>query len=265
MHGARYAEIVSKSYYTSSCMIIEICIAVFTKVEVTRKISEKEETFSALMYDVQMHFQSCSEQVVQAMKSYLTSLSMSMREDVSECVFVAHQAEIITYNKLPHIFQWLTINGFWSFLNIYLLEKLVDRYSNNDDLKRRIDEFKKDMEKFKQETKLVDFLPAWSGRCPHIPASGFAPIILRVNKDWADCTLADVARLEGFLESKFLFNRFLLRFANGRSGSVVIMWLAPSHAVAYLKKRLMAVGTISLGEAGIVEMKFGENFTVKVK
>lgn len=241
-----------------------ICTAVFTKIEVTQKISEKEEIFSALMDDVQMYFQGCSEEVVQAMKLYLTSLSMSIQEDVSECVFASHQAEIITYNKIPHIFQWLTINGFWSFLNIYLLEKLVDRYSNSDNLKQRIAKFKEDMGKFKQEMKLVDFLPAWSGRCPHIPASGFAPIILRVNKDWADCTLADVARLEGFLESRFLINRFLLRFANGCSGSVVIMWLAPSHAVAYLKKRFKAIGTTSLGEVGIIEMKFGENFMVKV-
>ena len=236
----------------------------FIKTEVTQKISEKEDTFAALVSDVQVHFQSCSEDVVQAMKSYLTSLSMSIREDVNECVFASHQAEIITYNKLPQIFQWLTINGFWSFLNIYLLEKLVDRYSNNDDLKKRIAIFKEDMQKFKQEMKLADFLPAWSGRCPHIPANGFAPIILRVNKDWGDCTLADVAKLEGFLEGRFLINRFLFKFANAHSGSVVIMWLVPTHAIAYLKKQIMAIGTISLDEVGIVEMKFGENFMVKV-
>ena len=238
--------------------------AVFTKKEVTRKISEKEEAFAALIDNVQMHFQSCSEEVVQAMKSYLTSLSMSVREDVNKCVFASHQAEIITYNKLPQIFQWLTINGFWSFLNIYLLEKLVDRYSNNDGLKQSIARFKEDMQTFKQEMKLADFLPAWSGRCPHISASGFAPIILRVNKDWGDCTLADVAEMEGFLESRFLINRFLFRFANAHSGSVVIMWLTPTHAIAYLKKQIMAIGTISLDEVGIVEMKFGENFMVKV-
>ena len=237
----------------------------FTKLEVTQKISEKEEIFSALIYAVQMHFQSCSEDVVQAIKSSLISLSMSIREDVSTCVFTSHQAEIITYNKVPQIFQWLTINGFWSFLNFYLLEKLVDRHSSSDDLKKRVADFKAEMEKFKQEMKLSEFLPAWSGRCPHVSASGFEPVILRVNTDWPNCTLADVARLEGYLESRFLINRFILRFANSHPGSVVIMWLVPSHAIPYLKNRIMAVGTESLSEVGIVEMKFGDNFTVKVE
>ena len=220
-----------------------------------------EEKFAALVSDVQLHFQGFSEKVIQAMKSYLTSLSMSVREDVSECVFTSRQAEIITYNKLPQIFQWLTINNVWSFLNIYLLEKLVGTYSQSDALKQRIARFKEEMQKFKREMKLADFLPAWSGRCPHVPTSGFAPIILRVNKDWGDCTLADVAEMEGFLESRFLINRFILRFANAHYGSVVIMWLAPTHAIAYLKKRIMAIGTVAFNQ---VEMKFGDNFTVKV-
>ena len=238
----------------------------FTKREVTQKIAEMEEKFSALVSNVQLHFQSFSEEDIQAMKSYLTSLSMSVREDVSECVFTSQQAEIITYSKLPQIFQWLTINGIWSFLNIYLLEKLVDTYSNSDDLKQRVATFKEEMQHFKRDMKLVDFLPAWSGRCPHVPSSGFAPIILRVNKDWGNCTLSDVAEMEGFLESRFLINRFILRFANGHYGSVVIMWLVPAHTITYLKKRIMAIDKTSFHEKEIVEITFGDNYnTIEVR
>ena len=242
--------------------ILEL-LTVFTKREVTQKIAEMEEKFSTLISSVQLHFQSFPEEEIQAMKSYLTSLSMSVREDVSECVFTSQQAEIITYSKLPKIFQWLSINGIWSFLNMYLLEKLVDTYSKSDDLKQRVATFKEEMRHFKRDMKLADFLPAWSGRCPHVPSSGFAPIILRVNKDWGDCTLGDVADMEGFLESRFLINRFILRFANGHYGSVVIMWLVPAHAIAYLKKRILAIGSVSL-TTNQVEVKLGGNFTVKV-
>ena len=236
-------------------------LAVFTKVEVTRKIAVMEERFSDLLCDVQEFLK--SETNVEAIKLYLTSLSMSIREDVSPTVFTSQQAVIITHSKLTQIFEWLTTNGFWSFLNFYLLERLVDKYGNAD-LKIRVDAYKQDMESFKLEMKLVDFLPAWSGRSPHIPASGFEPIILRVNKDWSGCTLADVARLEGFLESRFLINRFLLRFANGRPGSVVIMWLAPSHVIAFMKQRIMAVGTESLTEVGVIEVKFEDKIVLKV-
>ena len=233
----------------------------FTKVEVARKIATMEERFSGLLCDVQEFLK--REGNVEAIKLYLTSLSMSIKEDVSPSVFTSQQAVIITHSKLTQIFEWLTINGFWSFLNFYLLERLVDRYGNNA-LKTSVNAFKQDMERFKLDMKLVDFLPAWSGRSPHIPASGFEPIILRVNKDWSNCTLADVARLEGFIESRFLINRFLLRFANGHSGSVVIMWLAPSHAIAFLKEMIMAVGTESFTELGVVEVKFGDKIVVKV-
>ena len=186
----------------------------------TRKIEDKENEFSILQCNVRKYLQAnCSEDDIQDMKVYLTSLSVSISEDTSPLVFTSYQAEIIIYNSLTQIFQWLTLNGCWSFLNFYLLEKIVSRYVRDDGLKECITKFKEDMEKFKHEMKLADFLPAWSGRCPHIPASGFEPIILRINRDWADCTLADVAEMEGFLESRFLINRFILRFANGHYGS----------------------------------------------
>ena len=194
-----------------------IHLIVFVKPDVTQKIAEKERSFFSLLCDVESNLRrNYSDEDIEDMKRYLVSLSVSVYEDVSPGVFTVRQAEIISYTKLQHIFQWCTINGLWSFLNFYLLERLVERYVRDDDLKTRFAEFKEGMKKFKQEMKLADFLPAWSGRCPHIPASGFEPIIHRVNKDWGDCTLADVARLEGFLESKFLINRFLLRFANSQ-------------------------------------------------
>ena len=238
--------------------------AVFAKAEVTQKIADKEIQFAALICDVQEHLRDCPEKVIESIKSFLTTLTVGIQEDTSPCVFLYHQAEIIAHNKLSQVFQWLTLHGFWSFLNFYLLEKIVDKYGTDDDLKKRIGAFKHDMEKFKLEMKLVDFLPAWSGRCPHIPAAGFEPIILRVNKDWPQCTLADIAKMEGYLESRFLINRFILRLANGRYGSVVIMWLVPSQAIAYLKERIMAVGTKSLREEGIIEVMLGENFVMKV-
>ena len=230
-----------------------------TKPDVTRKIATMEERFSGLLCDVQESLLSCRDTDVKKIKLYLTTLSVSIKEDVSPCVFTSHQAEIITYSDLTQIFQWLSIHGFWSFLNFYLLERLVEKFaSGNVQLKESVDVFKRDMEEFKHDTKLVDFLPAWSGRSPHISESGFQAIILRINKDWSECTLADVAKMEGFLESRFLINRFILRFANAQPGSVVIMWLAPVHAVEYLKKKLKEVSKIS------VEFCTMNNFTMKV-
>ena len=141
----------------------------------------------------------------------------------------------------------------------------MDKYgSGNVQLKESVDAFKQDMEEFKRDTKLVDFLPAWSGRSPHISESGFQAIILRMNKDWSGCTLADVARMEGFLESRFLINRFILRFANAQPGSVVIMWLAPIHAVEYLKKKIKEIGKVSVERPEIIEVAFSDKSTLKV-
>ena len=195
---------------------------------------------------------------------FLTTLAVSVREDANPCVFTTGQAAIISSSTLPQVFDWLTMNGFWSFLNFYLLERLVEKYCD-DQMKANVKAFQDEMEKFKSETKLADFLPAWSGRCPHIPASEFTPIILRVNKDWGDCTLADVAEMEGFIESRFLINRFLLRFANGHPGSVWIMWLVPSHAVAFLREKMATIDSNLLIEERITEVVFGQISVMRVR
>ena len=235
----------------------------FTKPDVTRTIEKMEDRFATLVCDVWKYLDNNPDIKVQEIKLYLTHLSASIKEDTQLSVFTDRQAEIITYSTLAQVFNWLKINGFWSFLNYYLLERLVDKYGNAA-LKASVNAFKTDMEQFKSEMKLVDFLPAWSGRSTHFTESGFQAIILRLNKTWSKCTLADVAKKEGYLESRFLINRFILRFANGQPGSVVIMWLVPSHVIEYIKKVAMEIGQKSLTEEGKIEVKFDHNITIKV-
>lgn len=230
---------------------------VFATLTVTRKIADMEERFANIMCDVRKHLQDHHSGDTDDIKLYLTSLTAGIKEDTSPCVFTTHQAAIISYSTLTQIFQWLSMHGFWSFLNFYLLECLVEKYCD-ESMKERVRSFGRQMEEFKRDMKLSDFLPAWSGRCPHIPSSGFEPIILRVNKDWEGYTLSHVAELEGFLESRFLINRFLFRFANGHYGSVVIMWLVPSHVIVYLKKKLAKIDPKFLSEEGITEVTLGE-------
>ena len=240
-----------------------IFFVVFTDPKVTRRIATMEDRFSSLVCDVQKYFDKIPDVDVQGIKLYLTNLSVSIREDTDCRVFTHHQAEIITYSTLTQVFQWLTIHGFWSFLNYYLLERLVNRYGNAA-LKESVSAFGADMEQFKSEMKLVDFLPAWSGRSAHFTESGFQAIILRLHKDWSECTLGNVAEMEGYLESRFLINRFILRFANGQPGSVVIMWLVPSHVIEYIKKVAMEIGQKSLMEEGIIEVTIDSNITMTV-
>ena len=235
----------------------------FTKLDVTRKIATMEESFTRLVGNVRKYLENNPDTDIQGIKLFLTNLSVSIREDTDCRVFTHRQAEIITYSTLTQVFQWLTIHGFWSFLNYYLLDCLVKEYGN-EALKTSLDNFNTDMEQFKNEMKLVDFLPAWSGRSAHFTESGFQAIILRLHKAWSKCTLADVAKMEGFLESRFLINRFILRFANGQPGSVVIMWLVPSHVIEYIKKVAMEIGQKSLTEEGMIEVKFDRNITIKV-
>ena len=240
------------------------CIAVFASAAVTRRVASLEQRFTNLLCGVRRHLQQLPETDIEEIKLFLTSLTVSIQEDTSPAVFTTHQAAILSCSTLTQIFQWLSIHGFWNFLNFYLLERLVEIYCSVE-IKEKVKAFQEEMEKFKKETKLADFLPAWSGRCPHIPSSGFTPIILRVNRDWGNCTLADVARMEGFIESRFLINRFLLRFANGLSGSVWIMWLLPSHAVAFLRKKIAKIDSKFLIEEQITEVVLGQTSVMRVR
>ena len=70
--------------------------------------------------------------------------------------------------------------------------------------------------------------------------------------------------MEGYLQSRFLINCFILRFANSQPDSVVIMWLVPSHVIEYIKKVAMEIGQKSLTEEGMIEVKFDHNITIMV-
>ena len=222
-----------------------------------------EERFASVLLEVLKGCEAINP-LVQEIKVYLTQLSVSIKEDADILLFNQHQADIITHSTLAQVFQWLSLTGFWNFLNYYLLKKLVDKFGDTH-LKEIVEGYGREVDAFKSSIKLVDFLPVWSGRSPHQSGSGLEPIILRVNRDWPTCTLADIGRIEGYLESRFMINRFILNFANAGSGSVVVMWLVSSHVIPFLKKRIMAIGSQSLTEEGVIEISFGPSATMKVR
>lgn len=228
----------------------------------TRSVEEMEEEFAYLLTEVQRGFETNAVSV-ESVRIYLTELSGSVREDIPLPVFSEHMQRILTHNTLVEVFQLLSLMGLWSFLNYYLLKRMVDRFGDAN-LKQAVDAYSEKMEAFKGNTKLNDFLRVWSGRSPYNELSDLKPIIVKVNRDWPSCTLADIANFEEFLESRFLIRRFFLNFANAHSGCVVIMWLVPSHVINFLKKMVLKVDMTPLSNENVIELSFGVQFVFNV-
>ena len=227
------------------------------------EVEKMEEKFAYLVSEVQCRFES-SGISIDRVRVYLTQLSGSIREDIPLPVFNEHVHKIVTHSTPAEVFQILSISGLWSFLNYYLLKRLVDRFGDGP-LKKEVTAYKEEMEVFKQKMKLSDFLSVWSGRStPHSALYDLKPVIMKVNRDWPSCTLADIADIENFLESRFLIRRFFLNFANAHSGCVTVMWLVPAHVIHFLKRVVSECGLQPLSKENVIELSLGTQFVVNV-
>ena len=229
------------------------------------KVEEMEEKFAYLLSEVQSGFEATGISV-DSVRVYLTQLSGSIKEECPLSVFNEHIHKIVTHSMLTEIFQILSLSGLWSFLNYYLLKRVVDRFGDSS-LKDKIAAYAMEMEEFKQNTKLSDFLRVWSGRTtPHVHSALYdlKPIIMKVNRDWPTCTLSDIADIENFLEGKFLIRRFFLNFSDAHSGCVTVMWLVPAHVIRFMKKVVSECSVQPLSIENVIELSLGAHFIVNV-
>ena len=223
-----------------------------------------EEKFAYLLSEVQNGFEANGISV-KRVRLYLTDLSGSIKEECPLSVFNEHMHKIVTHSTLTELFQILSLSGLWSFLNYYLLKRVVDRFGD-DYLKGKIAAYGVEMEDFKKNTKLSDFLKTWSGRTtPQSALYDLKPVIMKVNRDWPTCKLADIADIEKFIEGKFLIRRFFLNFSDAHSGCVTVMWLVPAHVIRFLKMVASECVVQPLSKEDVIELSLGTHFVMNVR
>ena len=163
---------------------------------------------------------------------YLNGLSTSLKENVP--FYGDQMIEIINETTFDEVFNLLTRIGSWDFLNFYILERLAKTFGNKE-LVGEIEQYGKEIETFKKEAKLTDFLRVWSGRSSHGTLPNRKRVIVKLQAKWPDYTLADVADVEKYLAGEFLLEQFIFKFSDAERGCVTIMWLVPASVIPLMK------------------------------
>ena len=160
----------------------------------------------------------------------ITSMSVSLKHIagnyVEECFEKAN-----TLAKM-----WGKLNQFWDFLNYELFQHVVRVMFTEagDPLLRKLAEYESERETFLNETKLCDFVDHW----PFLIAKPkkrsivkLKRIVVKVCKEWKDCTLYDVKTTNKLFSKGFSLPQEFMLVAGGIKSSVsIILYVPPSLA-----------------------------------
>ena len=127
---------------------------------------------------------------------------------------------------------WTRLNSIWNFLKFDLLE-LVISYLDIEDLRRKMESYKHDLQLFRKSTRFCDFTECWPVRREPFPEMDFQRLSVAVNWDWNSFTLEQLYGLEGSLASALNLPKFafLLEDIKPNLDSIVIIWLVPASFV----------------------------------
>ena len=124
------------------------------------------------------------------------------------------------------------LNRFWDFFNYELFVHVIQTIfpDTHDSLRCAVDTYIKEIETFCTATNVSDFFHVWPfsiDKPQEKDIVEFKQTVVKVNKQWEDCTLRDVKDISRiFAQSFFLPREFLLLAGVGKS-SVSLLWLVP--------------------------------------
>jgi len=164
------------------------------------------------------------------LKRCITRLPASIK--YQHITFVEEKLKAITHSEsMEEIFG--VLNLYWDFLNYTLLEHIVTNFGNND-TKAAMANYVTELVAFRKVTNLLDFISHW-------PCTGKVPpdmsrLVIKMNKDWSNCTLEDVEQFRKTLTQKLLLPSFAVLLRDAEQGCISLTWLIPSSIVKILSK-----------------------------
>ena len=159
----------------------------------------------------------------------VSNMGVSLRH-VAGIYFEESFGKVIATASLA--FFWGKLNRFWDFFNYELFLHVVQTMftDTHDPLRCAVDSYVQEIETFCTATIVSDFFHVWPfsiDKPQEKDIVEFKQTVVKVNKQWEDCTLRDVKDISRiFAQSFFLPREFLLLAGEGKS-SVSLLWLVP--------------------------------------
>ena len=167
---------------------------------------------------------------LQRLKQCITRLPASIK--YQHIAFIRENlTDIKESESMEDIF--LLLNLYWDFLNYTLLEHIVNNFGNND-TKAAMANYVTELVVFRRVTNLSDFISHW-------PCTGKVPpdmsrLVIKMEKDWSNCTLEDVEQFKKTLTQKLFLPSFAVLLRDAEQGCISLTWVIPSSIVKILSK-----------------------------
>ena len=132
---------------------------------------------------------------------------------------------------------WFRLVMYWDFLNYTLLEHIVNNFGN-EAVKKRMKDYKLKLKDFQCRTRLCDFAEHFHDINERLVEKDLKELVVKLDKDWQDCTLQDMENWKESLTQKLLLPSFTVRPKEITSGCVSITWAIPTMFTTSLVEKL---------------------------
>ena len=145
--------------------------------------------------------------------------------------------------NISEMFEMLTVEGVWDFMNYYLLESIIEEYGD-DRTKAMMEQYKQDLTGYLLVTKIKDHLDAVDLEHPTrrilpIPQEELFSLLTTKTEgvNISDHTLKYVKDLWESLRKQFSLPKHILVLYKIGDGCLEITWCIPSKLAAYVVRK----------------------------
>ena len=159
----------------------------------------------------------------------------------------------------------LSQNQGLDFLNFKLLKHLIKKCfeDENDkcDFEKRLKEHSTEVEKYKRETLVVDYLDVHS---TFVKDEDVGLLKAKFTGDMKRMTLAQLSEHCAHFASEFSINPTLLKLITVNPGCIIIYWQVPESICSHIKEVCEKLRP-DLGQAGIIELTLDDHVLYQVR
>ena len=140
--------------------------------------------------------------------------------------------------NISEMFEMLTVEGVWDFMNYYLLESIIDEYGD-DRTKEMMEQYKQDLTGYLLVTKIKDHLDAVDLEHPTIPQEELFSLLTTKVKgvNINDQSLNYVKDLWESLRKQFFLPKHILVLYRIAKGCLEITWCFPAKLAGYITQK----------------------------
>ena len=167
-------------------------------------------------------------------RRFMMQMNVSQRYEYQQflkCCLMKLEPGTTTDDLLCHL------SMYWDFLNYGLLEHTVNIFGDAP-LQKDMEDYIDNLKTFRMNTKLCDFIDNWPVQGQDPPKADFKHFVIKMKKNWEECTLEDIEKFKGTLTRKFFVPGFALLLREANKGCVSITWYTPAAIAKTLRENL---------------------------